>query len=78
MVNKIQGELSMPNTDLLFEIKPKYNIFYTIFAHLFDIAIFIFILVMLRFKSTIVFKRNCSVYHNFNSINCCITFKKKS
>ncbi len=68
----------MPNTDLLFEIKPKYSIFYTIITHLFDIAIFVFILVILRFKSTIIFKCNCSIYYNFNRINCCTNYKKKS
>lgn len=68
----------MPNTDLLFEIKPKYKVLYTIYTHLFDIAIFIFILVILRFKPRIIFKCNCSVCYNFNSINCCISFKKES
>lgn len=68
----------MQEKDLLFEIKPKYNILYTIFMHLFDIAIFIFILVILRIKSTIVFKCNCSVCYNFNRCNYCPNFKKKS
>ncbi len=68
----------MTNTDLLFEIKPKYNIFYTIFTHLFDIAIFIFILVILRFKSTIVFKCNCRIRYNSNRFNCGTSFKKEN
>ena len=43
--------MNMSDKDLLFEIKPKYNIAYTIITHFVDIVVIAFILIVMRFTT---------------------------
>lgn len=61
----------MSNKELLYEIKPKYNIAYTIITHFWDIAVFVFIVIVLRYTTRNVKKcdycnYNCSCIGNSN------------
>lgn len=43
----------MSEKELLYEVKPKYNIAYTIIMHFWDIAVFILVVMVLRFTTCI-------------------------
>ena len=56
----------MSEKELLYEVKPKYKIAYTIITHFWDIAVFVLVAMVLRFTASI---GKCYDYCNFISNN---------
>lgn len=65
----------MSEEDLLFEIKPQYNILYVILSHFWDILVFIFIMVIIRITATITAKCDYSIFYIFNMFVYWIIYK---
>lgn len=68
----------MSEKELLFEIKPKYSIGYTILNHFWDIVVFICIMIVIRTTATVISKCNCSIFYISNMFNNWIIYKEKN
>lgn len=68
----------MSEEKLLFEIKPKYNILYTILTHFWDILVFVTILTIIRITIWSYTKCNYSICYMFNRFLHWIVYKKEN